>query len=56
MFETGPPAQMVCEKNKHTKTEPLFATQAFHSFIWAQMGADLKAKTYWSPKKRFLLL
>lgn len=56
MFETGPPAQMVSEKNKHTKTEPVFAMQAFHSFIWAQMDADLKTKTYWYQKKHFLLL
>lgn len=51
MFETGPPARMVCGKNKHAKTEPLFAMQAFHSFISAQMGAGLKTKTYWYRKK-----
>lgn len=56
MFETGPPAQMVCEKNEHTKTEPFFAMQAFHSFSSAHIGADLKTKTYCYQKKRFLLL
>lgn len=51
MFESGPPAQVVCGKDKHTKNGAFLCQAKFHSFIWAQMGAGLKTKTSWSPKK-----
>lgn len=56
MFESGPLAQVVCGKDKHTKTEPFFARQSFTASSGLKWGLVWRLKPPGPQKKHFLLL